>query len=423
MQLHSDSDIYKCRICSISISDQTSIDHMNYKHREVFCSLIGVELRLNSSINYFICKACDFKLKTCSDLAQELGNMQKAFNEYLGNFETIQNDEIIENDATEQIEEQNSVGDKSSSDVTKIVSKSSVTRKLVVMLDRLDDSTIERYKSKKIHCSSEQKNLKSTEIVKTQSVIRRLVVRLERIDESIIESYKNKTAKSRNEHKTMQMKTQENKSSKLPTIDSIKCHICGYKPNYKENLIRHIALKHTFEKSQCEICKKIFDNKTKMEIHSKRNHEVLPEYKCQFCEAKYNVYIIFHKHIKNHHPFHKFKIQCFCDICGEEFFSKTRLESHMKLDHLGPFKCFDAKCIKSFTTAATRKKHYLALHNSDHEHFERLSKCEGNLRPFKCLNGFCNKRFKGYDSMLLHFRMKGKNVVSTNFISKIKQFQ
>lgn len=385
------SDINKCSTCSMSL-DNKSFEHINKWHYEIFSSLIGVELRSNSSVSSYICKDCDIKLKKCSDLAQELGNMQKAFNEFLINFETL-NDELNDYNVTGQIEEQ-----------------ISETRKLVVRLERLDESVVERYINKTIHFSNGHKNMKSTEIAEDQNVIRKLVVRLEKLDESIIERYRNKTVLSSSENNHVK--------SKFPYLhlkkkaDKSMCVLCDFKSISRTVLLRHQQLKHAFEVPTCRICGNTYDNIFKLKVHIKKVHDKKTEYFCSFCETSYYKYFLFHKHIKISHPKQKHKVLCICDFCGEKYFSKSRLESHMKLmNHFGPFKCFIVKCKKRFSTFATRKKHYLKLHNSDRGELERLHQQEGNLLPFKCENQCCDKRFKGLDYMLKHYEMCLKTLV------------
>lgn len=52
-------------------------------------------------------------------------------------------------------------------------------------------------------------------------------------------------------------------------------------------------------------------------------------------------------------------------MCGEESYSKKRINNHMDNYHAGPFKCFDKQCQTAFKGSQERKNHYLFFHNQD----------------------------------------------------------
>lgn len=57
-----------------------------------------------------------------------------------------------------------------------------------------------------------------------------------------------------------------------------------------------------------------------------------------------------------------------------------------------------------------RKSHYMVIHNDNLQDFERLDKQEVNFLPFKCLNQFCDKKFKTYIAALRHCQSVTKRV-------------
>lgn len=129
----------------------------------------------------------------------------------------------------------------------------------------------------------------------------------------------------------------------------------------------HIELRHVFEKSRCKICKKVFHNPTKLNHHLRTHAKDKPVLKCLICESVFGFYATLQRHVQNLHPTEKNKIEHSCDFCGIKFFTKTRLEFHMKKDHIGPFKCFAKDCEKRFADNRTRRSHMILSHKFDIE--------------------------------------------------------
>lgn len=158
--------------------------------------------------------------------------------------------------------------------------------------------------------------------------------------------------------------------SKLPSWikPMLQCDLCKYKASEKGNMLRHMNSQHmNMQVSECKICKKVFADKFKLNYHLKMVHLDHQKYGCSICEKRYNVYKLLDSHIKREHPMKLMKTMCSCDICGVEYLSKLRLEVHIKMDHIGPFKCFDKKCRKSFLVGTIRRKHYFKCHSQNLE--------------------------------------------------------
>lgn len=145
------------------------------------------------------------------------------------------------------------------------------------------------------------------------------------------------------------------------------CDFCSYKTNNKNNLARHIGLRHFYEKSHCKICKRVFHNPTKLNLHLRTHAKDKPAFKCLICESVFGFYVTLRRHVENLHPTEKKKIEYSCDFCGVVFFTKTRLEFHMKKDHIGPFKCLAEDCEKRFADNRTRRSHMILSHKFDIE--------------------------------------------------------
>lgn len=91
------------------------------------------------------------------------------------------------------------------------------------------------------------------------------------------------------------------------------------------------------------------------------------KFECFLCKSKHMSYSALCYHINKRHSNQKSKITFSCDLCGEEYFYKLTLDTHMGTNHTGPFKCFDENCRKSFAAKRKRKNHFLSFHNNDLE--------------------------------------------------------
>lgn len=98
--------INKCRCCLTQFTEKEARIMLNESHREIYRSVIKVELIINSSLSSWICEICNKKLRNVSDVVQELGRVQKMVNELFtdGN-DNIIKEEIISYDVIEQTDD------------------------------------------------------------------------------------------------------------------------------------------------------------------------------------------------------------------------------------------------------------------------------------------------------------------------------
>lgn len=82
-------------------------------------------------------------------------------------------------------------------------------------------------------------------------------------------------------------------------------------------------------------------------------------------------------HIELFHESEKLKATCTCDICGVDYYSTTRLDSHMKSEHTGSYKCFYQSCPSRFENVGAIRRHFLGHHKQSVE--VRLTKNLKNL--------------------------------------------
>lgn len=147
----------------------------------------------------------------------------------------------------------------------------------------------------------------------------------------------------------------------------LSCDLCCYKTAIKGNLSYHMNWNHKIEESICKVCKKVFKNKARLQLHTKKIHlEKRDQHECLLCyNKKFRVYTQLKKHMESWHNnlIDKMKSTFTCDICGFDYYSKKHLDSHMGSQHAPPFKCFDLNCKMSFSSGNYRKKHFLSFHH------------------------------------------------------------
>lgn len=120
---------------------------------------------------------------------------------------------------------------------------------------------------------------------------------------------------------------------------------------------------HKSEELTCQTCYKTYANVIKLKYHIHNSHTKSKENKCLSCDATYKEFHFLCQHVERYHRFKKHLVKTvICDICGTDWFSKYRLDYHMKTYHIGGFKCFYKDCHKGFRMSYDRKKHYLKVH-------------------------------------------------------------
>lgn len=133
----------------------------------------------------------------------------------------------------------------------------------------------------------------------------------------------------------------------------------------KTTLALHLASQHVYNESKCQICKKIYANPRKLKNHVFNVHSSATRFECSICELQLKNYKNLHLHVEKRHSFKKHEVSSTCDICGISYYSKLKLENHMKFEHTGSIACFDKKCNRKFYNINATKKHFLVFHNRD----------------------------------------------------------
>lgn len=146
----------------------------------------------------------------------------------------------------------------------------------------------------------------------------------------------------------------------------LTCDICNYQVENKHILGNHMALVHTYEKSECKLCQKVCENFKKLQCHMKNVHEKEEVFKCIICNVKsYKAYEPLRIHVENFHFEDITRTTFTCDICNMKIYSKLHLENHFASFHSRQFKCLKKDCNKFFIDFALRKLHHVSHHNRD----------------------------------------------------------
>lgn len=134
----------------------------------------------------------------------------------------------------------------------------------------------------------------------------------------------------------------------------------------------HMSLTHHSSKSKkvsCNYCSKVYSNTYKLKVHQRTYHKGKKQkFGCSVCDLKssnFSTYRTLMNHVESHHLKERNKTTFTCDVCGVEYYSTTKLDQHMNIDHAGPFKCLDKKCTRAFKGIPSRKHHYLYFHSQD----------------------------------------------------------
>lgn len=317
LELNIETSHLKCRCCFKKFDDTNEKLLISESHVVVFRNIINVELKLDSSFSFFICRTCDNRLNILSEFVKTFGNIQGKFNDFL---DSVTNISEVEIDESEEF---------------------------------IDDDQ-----------SETQKTITNT----LNMCIKNCYVRLERLDVNSI----NKIIPLKNASKVKNSRVEKHHKTRSrfsPLIGKLFCcDMCGYQTLRKMCIALHMKARHSVNIIKCEICHGVYDSKLKFNVHFRKIHKERQTFDCLLCGTKSFKYIEY-KSLKAHvikcHSMDKSKITWTCDFCGEIIYSKKRLDNHMNSYHIGAFKCFNKQCQTSFKQCQSRKSHFLFYHNQD----------------------------------------------------------
>lgn len=135
------------------------------------------------------------------------------------------------------------------------------------------------------------------------------------------------------------------------------CSVCK-----KSFLILNLLRDHVekgvckLENRTCEICSKVFIDKTRKDMHMKIHQNDKP-FKCKICNKSF----IQKRTLKEHSLTHDTVRHYECDVCGKKFVQKNHLKYHMSSQHPGsvPDLCKHRcdTCTKAFPYLHQLKRH------------------------------------------------------------------
>ena len=141
-----------------------------------------------------------------------------------------------------------------------------------------------------------------------------------------------------------------------------KCDLCNIELCTKKYLQIHLDSIHKGTTIKCELCDETFSNKTNLNQHKKRKHDIKTMHKCTFCDKSFAVSADKRKHeIMTCRPNLNQTLHT-CEKCDKQFKYFDSLKTHIKIMHeiSEPFKC--SYCNKPFTRTTNLKTHIRNIH-------------------------------------------------------------
>ena len=132
-----------------------------------------------------------------------------------------------------------------------------------------------------------------------------------------------------------------------------KCQNCGKTFDQPYLLNRHLAAKVCQEESRkCNLCGKVFVDKTRLSIHMRLHNKEKP-FECGLCKKAFTQKRSLTEHQLTHSTERKFS----CEICDKKFVQKNHLKYHMSSIHkLGETHACQ-NCDKTFAFPSQLKRH------------------------------------------------------------------
>lgn len=139
-----------------------------------------------------------------------------------------------------------------------------------------------------------------------------------------------------------------------------KCGYCDEKFMWYRQKCAHIAEVHGIvvtQPKECKACDKVFPSESKLQLHVRRDHLLERRFKCTECEMDF-----FTKESLNDHMVKHTGIKMFsCKVCCKSYGLKKALREHMRIhENDRRFKC--EKCDKAFVQKGNWKGHMRSKH-------------------------------------------------------------
>ncbi|KAK7475534.1 hypothetical protein BaRGS_00033223 [Batillaria attramentaria] len=187
-------------------------------------------------------------------------------------------------------------------------------------------------------------------------------------------------------HKLQQVREKRAEGAKAGFI----CLQCDKVYRSKRNLDRHTAHAHSQNRTYkftCEFCGKGVDSKSLLQDHIALHHLGIKRYTCEHCDQRFVCRPTLRRHVLREHARDQ---QYRCKFCGERFCDKVKLDRHM-FTHTGMARFMCEHCGKGFHTSSEFNNH-MAVH--------------AVTRDFVCQG--CGQDYKRKEHLRRHIKNCGK---------------
>lgn len=193
------------------------------------------------------------------------------------------------------------------------------------------------------------------------------------------------------------------------------CEQCGAAFITKRRIRHHIHMSHGIKELgdfPCNLCRKVFNTRSKCKSHINSVHKMVKRNKCPMCPERFTDYFYVQKHLVEVHGEEK-KFQC--SMCDRSFFKRYMLSLHMKRVHMNDKNVQCEVCSYSCYTNAELRAHMIK-HSSEKNFvcsickksyarkktLREHMKIHMNIRKFCC--SFCGQAFVQNTSLKSHVK-------------------
>ena len=193
--------------------------------------------------------------------------------------------------------------------------------------------------------------------------------------------------------------------------EALVCEVCGRIYKNKTNLKKHSCKPPSVDTRTCNICNKTFNLKVHLQIH-KRIHTKECPFLCISCGKLFNQRANLMKHMRTHEPLKKFQ----CEICKWRFTQKAALTEHL-IVHTSVKAYTCVKCGKGFRHKHGLQNHLKRKFPCDLKHKKETESQDECLKELK--SDHCEAMTGGKARMIASSQIQNDNA---NLRSKHKHF-